>query len=171
MAMPRKIKNFNVFVDGEGYAGRCTEAQLPKLARKMEEFRAGGMDGPVDIDMGADKMEGELTVAEMSRALLLRFGAGAIDGVAIRLRGAAIADGAADATDAIEVVMRGRFKEIDMGSFKSGDNHEMKLSVTLSYFKYQVNGETLIEIDHANMVYLVGGVDLLAAQRTALDIA
>ncbi len=49
--LPKILKNFNVFVDGRGYAGRIDEISLPKLAIKTEEYRAGGMDIPVSIDI------------------------------------------------------------------------------------------------------------------------
>ena len=54
---PRVLKNMNLFVDGRGYAGRVDEIELPKLTLKTEEHRAGGMDVPVLIDLGMDKME------------------------------------------------------------------------------------------------------------------
>ena len=49
---PRVLRGFDVFVDGRGYAGKVEELELPKLSIKTEEFRAGGMDVPVELDMG-----------------------------------------------------------------------------------------------------------------------
>ena len=37
--LPRILKNFNLFVDGRGYAGRVDEITLPKLTIKTEEFQ------------------------------------------------------------------------------------------------------------------------------------
>jgi len=170
MALPKTIKNFNIFIDGFGYAGRAEEVQLPKLARKMEEYRAGGMSGPVDIDMGLEKLESEITLAEFTRELLIQFGICSFDGVLMRFRGAAVTDDASCSTTAIEIVMRGRFKEIDMGSVKTGDKTSMKLSATLSRFEYYENDIPLIILDPVNMVELVGGVDRLAEQRNALGL-
>lgn len=170
MALPKKIKNFNQFIDGVGYAGRATEVELPKLSRKMEEYRAGGMDGPVDIDMGQEKLEGNITLAEFSRAILEQHAITGVDGVGMRFRGAAVSDDASGTTDAIEIVMRGRFKEIDMGTVKAGEDTPMKIAYTLSYYKYMVNGDTIIEIDLVNMICMVNGVDRLAEQRNALGL-
>lgn len=44
------LKNFSLFVDGRGYAGKAEEVTPPKLTIKTEEFRGGGMDAPIDID-------------------------------------------------------------------------------------------------------------------------
>ena len=170
MALPKKLKNFNAFIEGVGYAGRVEEMTLPKLARKMEEYRAGGMNGPVDIDMGQEKMENEFTLAEFSRDIILKYAVTEVDGVQLRFLGAAVNDSAGSETDAIEVVARGRFKEIDMGTIKTGENTPMKVAASLSYYKYVLNGETLIEIDLLNMVEIVGGEDRLQQQREAIGL-
>ena len=49
--MTKILKNFNLFVDGRGYAGRTEEVTPPKLTIKTEELRAGGMDAPISIDL------------------------------------------------------------------------------------------------------------------------
>jgi len=49
--LPKILKNFNVFVDGRGYAGKIDEITLPKLTIKTEEYRAGGM--------GMEKLEAD----------------------------------------------------------------------------------------------------------------
>lgn len=54
MAMPRKLKNMNLFNDGGSYQGLVKSCTLPPLARKMEPFRGGGMNGPVKADLGHD---------------------------------------------------------------------------------------------------------------------
>jgi P2 family phage contractile tail tube protein len=47
MGLPRKIKNFATFVDGTNFVGEMPEVSLPKLARKTEDYRSGGMNAPV----------------------------------------------------------------------------------------------------------------------------
>ena len=62
--LPHVLKNMNLFVDGRGYAGRVDEIKLPKLTLKTEEHRAGGMDIPVELELGMDKLEAELTISD-----------------------------------------------------------------------------------------------------------
>lgn len=85
--MPKILKNFNVLVDGRGYAGRIDEITLPKLTIKTEEYRAGGMDIPISIDMGMEKLEVDFIFAEYDSELFRLFGL--IDGnsVALTLHG------------------------------------------------------------------------------------
>ena len=71
---PRVLKNFGVFVDGRGYLGRAEEVQLPSLTIKTEEFRAGGRDIPLEIDMGMEAMETKFISAEFDQELWKEFG-------------------------------------------------------------------------------------------------
>ena len=59
MALPKKLKDLNLFSNGESWQGIVQSITLPTLTRKIEEWRGGGMDGAVGIDMGQD---GLLTV-------------------------------------------------------------------------------------------------------------
>ena len=57
-----------------------------------------------------------------------------------------------------------------MGDAEPGADTEHSISTTCSYYKLIVNGTTEIEIDLLNMVEIVGGVDRLAEQRTAIGL-
>ena len=48
MAMPRKLKYLNTFLDGGSYLGVIESVTLPKLTRKLENYRGGGMSGSVE---------------------------------------------------------------------------------------------------------------------------
>ena len=62
--LPKILKNFNVYVDGRGYAGRVDELTLPKLTIKTDEYQWAGMSAPVEIDMGLEKLEMDLTFSD-----------------------------------------------------------------------------------------------------------
>ena len=169
MGLPRKIKNFATFVDGVSYAGEMPEVTLPKLARKMDDYRSGGMNAPVKADFGMEGMEAELTAAGYMSDLFKSWGTLRHDGVMLRFAGALQADDGEN-VDALEIVMRGRFSEIDPGSAKAGEATAIKYKAALSYYKLTINGETLFEIDAVNMIEMVSGVDRLAEVRAALGI-
>jgi P2 family phage contractile tail tube protein len=71
--IPKILKNFNLFIDGRGYVGKVEEVNPPKLNIKTEEFRAGGMDSPVMVDMGVEKLEGSFTLLEYDKDVLKQF--------------------------------------------------------------------------------------------------
>jgi P2 family phage contractile tail tube protein len=169
MALPKKLKAFNVFQDGDNYRGECSEFELPKLSRKMEEYRSGGMNGPIDIDLGQEKIEVTHTYGGLMRAIYEKYGVTKHDGVQLRFAGAYQAEDQSK-PDSVEIVIRGRHKEIDAGSAKPGDDTSFKVTTSCSYYKLTINGATIIEIDFVNMVEIVNGDDLLADLRTAIGL-
>ena len=88
MALPRKLKHFNLFNDGESYLGQVNEITLPKLSRKMEDYLGGGMSGPVKVDHGQEGIELEWKCGGMMRSVLNQYGVVTADGVQLRFAGA-----------------------------------------------------------------------------------
>ncbi len=169
MGLPSKLKNFNLFNDGRSYIGQVPEITLPKLSRKMEDYVAGGMTGPVEIDYMNEKIEFDWTAGGLLEDALLQYGASAHDAVQLRFAGAYQKEDTGD-VDAVEVVIRGRHKEIDMGNAKVGDKTEHKYKTTCSYYKLTINDRPIIELDFVNGVEVVGGVDRSANIRAAMGI-
>ena len=165
--LPKILKNFNVFVDGRGYAGKIDEITLPKLTIKTEEYRAGGMDIPINIDIGMEKLEAELTFAEYDSELFRLFGLINNNAVSLTLRGGL--QGSSD-TESVVINLRGLFKELDFGSWKPAEKATLKCTVAANYYKLTIDGKELIEIDAENMIRKIDGVDQMASMRTALGI-
>ncbi|MGO1072701.1 phage major tail tube protein [Lysobacter sp. CA199] len=169
MALPRKCKHFNLFGDGESWIGQVLEVKLPTLSRAMEDYRGGGMGGPVKIDLGQEALELEAKFGGMMRSVLRQYASSRHDGLLYRFAGSYQRDDSG-AVDAVEIVVRGRHSEIDMGSAKSGDDTEFTVKMALSYYKLSINGVTEIEIDLVHMIEVVGGVDRMIDHRRAIGI-
>ncbi|MGZ2925936.1 phage major tail tube protein [Pseudomonas aeruginosa] len=171
MAMPRKLKNMNLFNDGGSYQGVVKSCTLPPLARKMEAFRGGGMNGPVKADLGFDDdgIQFEWTLGGLDLTALKQYGAVSASGVMLRFAGSFQQDGTGEVTP-VEIVVRGRHETIEMGDAQPGEDTEHKITTTCSYYKLVVNGEEVIEIDLLNFVEKVNGKDLLEAQRKAIGL-
>lgn len=170
MALPRKLKDMNLFGNGDSYQGQIQSVTLPTLNRQIEEWRGGGMDGTVGIDMGMDGLlTCSWTVGGLIESIFDNFGSSRIDADLMRMTGSYERDDV-DEVVAVEVVMRGRHTEIDMGDAQSGENTEHSITSTLSYYKLVIDGATKIEIDLPNYVFRVNGEDRLAARRQALGI-
>lgn len=167
MALPRKLKNMNLFNDGATYLGQIGEVTLPKLSRNMEDWRGGGMNAPIKIDQGMEGLELEAQCGGFMRDVFAQFGLAKHNGLMLRFAGAYQRDDTGE-VDAIEVVVRGRHQEIDQGKAKPGDDTEFKFKTVASYYKVSINGAVLVEIDIVNMIEIVNGVDRLADQRRAI---
>lgn len=161
-------KNFNLHIDGRGYAGQVDEVTPPKLTKKTEEFRGGGMNAPVKLGMGQEAMDADFTLIQFSRDVLSLYGVAEGQFVPFTLREALESyDGT---TTPVTHVMRGTITEIDQGAAKAGEKTQLKVSMNLNYYKL-VHGDVVVqEIDIINMVHIVNGVDVLADQRAALGM-
>ncbi len=169
MSLPKKLKNFVLFNDGNAYLGEVPEVTLPKLVAKMEDYRAGGMPGSVKIDQGLEALTCEWTAAGYLVDAIRQFGTVKIDGVMLRMTQALQADDTEAITPA-ELIMRGRHSEIDFGNAKAGEMTQVKFKTELTYYKLSIDGVEVVEIDMVNGTFVVGGVDRMAETRQALGI-
>lgn len=168
--LPSVLKNFNLFNEGASYMGVAEEVKLPKLKRKMDDFRGGGMNGPVKIDLGQEGLEMEFTGAGILEQVLQQYGCTKVAGIGLRFAGAYQRDDTAQ-VQAVEVVVRGRHEELDMGDAKGGDKGKLVVKSTLSYYRLSIDNKVVIEIDLLNMIEVINDVDMLAEQRAAIGLA
>ncbi len=162
------LKNMNLFVDGRGFVGKVDELTPPKLTVKTEEHRAGGMDAPVELDMGTEKLECDFSSSAIDAETLKLWGVAPGSLVPLTFRGALQSEDGS--VKPLAMQCRGHVREIDFGSWKAGDKAVMKVAVALRYYKLEIDGETLHEVDVENMVRIVNGTDQVQAQREALGI-
>ena len=135
MALPKKLKDLNLFSNGESWQGIVQSITLPTLTRQIEEWRGGGMDGAVGIDMGQDGLlTVQWTVGGLVESLFDNFGTARIDADMLRMTGSYERDDIDDASS-VEVVMRGRHTEIDMGDAQTGENTEHQVTAPCSSVK------------------------------------
>ena len=167
-AAAQVLKNFNLSVDGRGYAGQVEEVTLPALVLKLEEMRMGGMDAPLGIDMGMEKLECGFVLVNYDINILSLFGlvAGTDTGLTFR--------GGLENTDGtvtpMLVAIRGRLNKLDPGKVKAGDKSGLTGEVSCSYLSITVGGVNTVTIDIPNMVRMIGGVDQLALIRAAIGL-
>ena len=162
------LRNVNLFVDGRGYMGRVEELNLPKLTVQMEEHRAGGMDAPVEIDMGMEKLECDFSISGIDKEVLKLWGVAPGNETPFTFRGVLQSE---DGTvTSVEVRVQGQVKEIEWGTWKPGEKAPLKAMVAVRYYKLTHGDEVVHEIDIENLIRTVDGVDQLEDQRTALGI-
>lgn len=168
MAARDVLKNINLFVDGRGYAGQIDEYNAPDLSIQIEDYRAGGMDAPVPLDMGQEGLETSFALIAYDADVLAQWGVAEGQSVPLTVRGALESyDGT---VKPVVHHMRGRIVTLARGTWGPGQKPALTVTMRLDYYKETHNGVVTHEIDVVNMVRIVNGVDRLAAQRTALGI-
>lgn len=168
--LPNILKDFNLFGDGNNWQGQIPELTLPELARRMVEYEGGGMDGPIEVDHGQELMTMEWTAGGIIvDGLFGSFGSPVHDAALLRFTGAYESDETGDIIP-VEIVVRGRHKTIAMGDASKGDNNQISVTTTISYYKLVVDGEEVIERDVPGYVFRVRGTDRLAERRRALGL-
>lgn len=168
MAARDVLKNLNLFVDGRGYAGQLQEVNPPKLTLKTEEFRAGGMDAPVELTMGMEKLEASFSLISYDKEVLALFGV--TEGAFVPFTIRAALESFGGAATPVVMNMRGKIRELDKGTWKPGEVPSLKATLALTYYK-EVHGGTVVhEIDAVNMVRTINGNDALSSIRAALGM-
>lgn len=168
MAARDILKNINLFVDGRGFAGQIQDVTPPVMTLQTEEFRAGGMDAPLDVTMGMEKMEASFNLRAYDRDVLSLFGV--VEGSNVPLTIRAALESYDGTVKPVVMSMRGKITSMDPGTWTPGELPSLNVTLTLSYFKQEHDGRVIHEIDVENMVRIINGTDALAQIRAALGM-
>lgn len=169
MATPRILKNFNVIVNGRGMAGVAKTIKLPEISLKTEAYRGGGMDAETEVDMGMDAMKANYTFADPDPENFKLVGLSSGNSVRTTARGSFVRD-SDGARVAVVVEMGGRFNKLSMGDWEAGKSSDQEFEHCLNYYRLNVGGEDVIEIDVLNMKRIIGGTDQLAGIRADIGL-
>ena len=168
MSIPKRVTNFNLFVDGKGKAGLAEEVTMPDVVAATEEYQGGGMAAPIDILMGTlEKMDADFTMKGMDADTLKLFGVVEGNDVPLTFRGALHGEGGA--VEPMVATMRGVITKVELGSLKVGEN-TTKFNMNVRYFKLELNGEVIYDIDVMTNTVIINGVDQTADIRSALGL-
>lgn len=161
-------KNFNLFIDGKGYAGKADEANPPELEEENEEYRAAGMEAPIDISTGMKKLTADFTLRSHCREVLALYGVRTGTQTTFIIREAMESfDGSVTAS---VHTMTGKVIKVSQGTSKPGEPPKDKYDLSLTYYKKEIGGQVIHEIDVINMVRTINGVDVLADIRNAIGM-
>lgn len=163
--LPRQVKHFNVYVDGESYAGRADTITLPALTFLMEDHRAGGMDGPKKLELGMEALTATIVFSDFDPRLISFIGS---DNIPLVARGSVQSQGREP--EPVVVNMRGMFGSTEIGAWTPGQKSLITVTGELDYFRYRQNDIEYCEIDIINMVRRINGIDQLQLHRAAIGL-
>lgn len=141
MALPRKLKHLNLFNDGNNWQGIVEFLTLPKFTRKYEKYRSSGMLGAVDVNPGLDdgSLDTEFSIGGTELLLFKQMGEATVDDIQLRFTGSIQRDDTGK-VQVVELMVRGRHKEVDSGEWKTSESNTTKMTSTNSCANLTING-------------------------------
>ncbi|MDF0606629.1 phage major tail tube protein [Neisseriaceae bacterium TC5R-5] len=162
-----RITNANVYLNGNSLLGRAEEIKLPDITAIMQEHKALGMVGKIELPAGFEKLEGEIKWNSFYKDVA-RLMANPFKSAQLQCRSNIETYGAQGRIQEVSLVtfLTVMFKKNPLGTFKPLDNAEFSASFSATYIKQVVDGEEVLELDYLANIFRVGGEDVLATYRS-----
>jgi P2 family phage contractile tail tube protein len=164
-----KVFNARVYIEGTDFIAKAEEVDLPKIKFKFADTKALGLYADGELPTGLDKLEAKIKF----NSIYPDFIALAADPFTSRtiIVRAPIQDWQQQGvvkTRTLKVEIKGFFKEWDSGKFKKADSSEAEATISCVYYKLEIDGQDVIEVDAINNIYKVKGKDILQDYKTAI---
>ncbi|MFJ6324091.1 MULTISPECIES: phage major tail tube protein [unclassified Rhizobium] len=163
--LPRYLlRNCMLWADRTSLLGQIGDITPPVPQEKLEEMRNAGMIKPREIKLGFDKLEFSFKMPGLDPAVIKLFGLKPGSENPFMITGALVDE---DGTEHSAVMtIRGFLKKADSGGWKAGDQAENDYQVSVNYYKLEIDGQELIEMDDFDIK--IGGVSQYGGIRSAL---
>jgi P2 family phage contractile tail tube protein len=157
-----------LFIDGFLYSGDVEQVDIPKLRWHIEEYRGGGMDVPVNVKLGHEKLEMSFDITCHDATVLGLYGLAQGQNKIFKFFGHLISY---DGTEkGVQIELHGFICELDQGAVKPNSKTTAKVTVSADYMKHVIDNAVILEIDALNKKFIVNGVDQDANARRLLGI-
>lgn len=161
--MINSIINANAYLNGNKLAGKLDELELPAVKFKTTEATALGLYGTPEIPTGLEKMEAKFKWNAIYTPEWKEESPMKATRIIVKSN-MMVSDASGVSKNAkVTATLSGLFKELPTGTVKPGekmDGSEHLMGV--SYYKLEVDGETVYEIDVFNNIFKHGESDLLS---------
>lgn len=166
-----KVFDANIFINNASTHGQASEVTCPDLSAVMTEYKAMGMIGTAEFFNGFEKMESTIkwTYPNNSVQKACANPMVPIDFM-VRSSKAEYDNTGILSEKPIVIYMRGYSKKHPGGTFKTKEDTELETTLSILYYKLEIDGEEIVELDVMNNIYKVGGEDLTAERRQNLGI-
>lgn len=158
------LRNCTLWADRTSKLGQIGDVTLPVPTVKVEEMRNAGMVRPREVAMGYEKTEAGFKMPGLDPQILKLFGLRPGVEKPFLVTGALVdEDGTVHSAVAS---LRGFIKTADPGTWKPGDMAENGYSLAISYYKLEIDGDPILEVDDFDVS--IGGVSQVASIKSAL---
>jgi len=170
---PNVLNDANVYVDGKTWLGKA-EVTLPEVSHKVVDMQVMGVAGGMEVPLigHIDKLKGTIKFKSIDKeALKVLFDSSYSPLLDIRaaIQKYNVTTGKMGYIP-VKATIKGFFYKTKLLGFKQGSDETSDVEFEAHYFKLEVDGEEILEIDKFNYIYRVNGKDLLAEVRAALGM-
>lgn len=161
------ITNAGIYLEGVSMLGRAEEIKLPDVSAMMQERKALGMIGKIELPVGFDKLEGEIKWNSLYEDVAAQM-ANPYKALQLQCRSSIETYGSQGRMEELPMVtyLTAMFKKNPMGTFKQHDPAEFASSFSATYIKQVINGREVLELDYMANIFRVNGEDVLATYRS-----
>jgi P2 family phage contractile tail tube protein len=167
-----KITNANLYSSGNSFLGKLEEIGLPAIKAKYVEQKTLGMIMGVELPSGFDMMTGKMKFNAVYPELIQEFGS-PFQTRQVQVRGNLETYDSTGRIDeqAVVAFLTIRFKDVlPPITLKQNDNPELESEYSATYYRLEIDGIPLIEIDAFANLFFLNGEDELANYRDALGL-
>ncbi|MQB19663.1 phage tail protein [Agrobacterium tumefaciens] len=163
--LPRFIlRDCMLWADRESKLGQIGDITLPVPEAKREAMRNAGMIKERNVHLGYSALEMGFKMPGFDPQILKLFGLKPGVDTPFLITGALVDEDGT--THSAVVSIRGKMYKPDAGTWKGGDLAENDYAVDVNYYKLEIDGAEIYEIDDFD--FKVGGVSQYADIRNAL---
>lgn len=165
-----RMSNANVYSGGNSLLGKVEEVQLPSVKTKNVDVKALGLIMDIELPSGFEKMTGKMKWNAVYPELIAEFGS-PFNTKQIQVRGNLESYDTSGKTGEVSVVayMTIRFKDVLPAiTLKMNENPEQESEFSCSYYRLEIDGVRMLEIDAFANIFFVKDKDELALYRINL---
>jgi len=161
----------NVYIDGVNHAGQIDELTCPNPKPKNIDHHPMSGVGAIKLPNGLEPMELKLKFNSITPFLMAKSADfyNAMD-LMIRCNSDQWSGDSRTGSQPVTMFVRGRSNGVPPIAVKGQTNTDIDIDINVSYYKLEINGQVIFELDFYAQIYIVDGKDLLADYRANLGI-
>ncbi len=164
-----RVSNARVYIDGTDFVAKAEEVDLPRIKFKTADAKGLGMYGEFETVVGLDKAEAKIKFNSVYPEFIsLASDPFTTRTVIIRAPYQVESQRGVERTASLKAEVRGKFKEFDTAKFKRAESAEAEATLSVIYYRLELDGQEIVEVDWMNNIYKINGVDILNNYRTAI---
>ncbi len=165
-----RLTNANIYVEGNSMLGKAEEITLPMIKAKYSDVKVLGLQSDIELPSGFEKMSGKVKWNAVYQDVLGTFGL-PYKTKQMQVRASLETYDSSGRTKEVSVVafLTVRFKDILPGlGIKSGDNPEQESEFSATYYRLEIDGQRVIELDAMTNVFFLANEDQMVNYRNNL---